>query len=154
MKIRLLVAGLVVVGFTPWCAAQSIGAVNSRSAHQPGSPAETREHAHGPRHGGVFGDAEDQYHFELLLQPPTQLIFYVNDETNRPLDVRTLRARWTLNPDDPHPVTGTFTASSDGASFSATLPLLNTPEAHVEVAVLKGTQWVSMEFFLPVSSSP
>ena len=64
------------------------------------------------------------------------MIFYVNDDTNHPLDVRTLQARWALNPDDPHSVTGTFAASSDGAYFSATLPSLKSPQVHVEVAVL------------------
>lgn len=149
---RLVVAGLALLGLAPWAFAQTSGAVGSRSAHAPGSVEETREHEHGPRHGGQFGDAEDLFHFELALEPSNRLVFYVNDESNHPLDVRILQARWTLNPDDPHPATGTFTASPDGASFSTTLPPITTNQAHVEVAVLKSTQWVAMEFFLPVAS--
>ena len=109
------------------------------------------EHRHGPRHGGQFGDAEDLFHFELVLEPSNRLLFYVNDALNRPLDVRTLQARWTLNPDAPSPLLGSFVPSPDGAYFSATLPPITTNQAHMEVAVLKGTQWVAMEFFLPVA---
>ena len=150
---RAVVTVVVTLGLASGSFAETLGSVDSRSAHEPGSVEETREHEHGPRHGGAFGDAEDLYHYELLLGPNRQLIVYVNDDLNRPLDVRTLQARWTLNPDDPHPATGTFTASPDGAYFSATPPPITTNQAHVEVAVLKGTQWVAMEFFLPVSAS-
>ncbi len=105
---------------------------------------------HGARHGGSFGDANDLYHYELLLDAPRQLRLYVNDERNRPLNVRRLQGRWTLNPGSPSEVTGTFVPSIDGGYFLATLPPLSTDSLDVEVAVLKGTLWASMEFTLPV----
>ena len=103
---------------------------------------------HRPRHGGQFGDANDVYHYELLLDAPGQLRLYVNDEHNRPLNTRLLQGRWTLNPDDPSPQNGAFTPSVDGAYFVATLPRLTSDPVHVEIAVLKGTVWANMEFSL------
>jgi len=35
------------------------------------------EHEHGPRHGGYFGDADDLYHYELVLESSDQLALYV-----------------------------------------------------------------------------
>ena len=107
---------------------------------------------HRARHGGQFGDADDLYHYELVLDEPNQLRLYVNDERNRPLNVRLLQGRWTLEPDQAHPVTGNFTPSIDGAYFSATLPALTHDPVHVEVTVQKGSLWVPMEFFLLRSS--
>lgn len=78
-----------------------------------------------------------------------ELILYVNDDHNRPLDVRALEGRWTLSPDDPQPTTGTFTPSSDGAYLQAQLPPTRQDPLHVEVAVLKGRIWARMEFYLP-----
>jgi len=104
---------------------------------------------HRARHGGQFGDADDLYHYEVLLDAPHQLRLYVNDEHNRPLNTRLLQGRWTLDPDDPSPRTGTFTSSIDGAYFVAPLPPLTADPVHVEVAVLKGTIWAKMEFYLP-----
>jgi len=125
------------------------GALGSRSIHEPGDAEEAEEHAHGPRHGGYFGDAEDLFHYELVLQPDGPLLLYVNDEHNEPLDVRVLQGRWTLSPDSPTPVTGSFLPSDDGAYFSTALPPPDpTQPTHVLVEVLKDDQWVGMEFFL------
>ena len=57
--------------------------------------------------------------------------------------------RWTLDPDESSPKTGTFRPSIDGGYFLATLPMVKSDVVHVEVAVLKGTMWVTMEFYLP-----
>ena len=105
---------------------------------------------HRPRHGGQFGDADDLYHYEVVLDAPNQLRLYVNDEHNRPLNVRLLQGRWILEPDSPVPRTGTFTPSIDGGYFIAALAPLATDLVHVEVAVLKGAVWARMEFYLPV----
>ena len=104
---------------------------------------------HRPRHGGLFGDADDLYHYEVLLDAPHRLRLYVNDERNRPLNVRLLQGRWTLDPDGPSPAGGAFTPAIDGAYFSAELPPLASDPVHIEVAVLKGTVWAAMEFDLP-----
>ncbi len=115
--------------------------------------AESEEDVHKPRHGGQFGDADDLYHYEVLLQGDRELVLYVNDEHNHPLDVRGLEGRWTLSPDDPQPVTGTLTPSPDGAYFRAQLPPTQVDPLHVEVAVRKGRFWARMEFYLPHPSS-
>ena len=107
---------------------------------------------HRARHGGQFGDADDLYHYELLLDAPNQLRLYVNDERNRPLNTRLLQGQWTLDPDGPSPQSGAFIPSIDGAYFLGSLPALTTDTAHVEVAVLKGSLWARMEFYLPVPS--
>jgi hypothetical protein len=103
----------------------------------------------------VFGDAEDLFHYELVLEPSRRLVFYVNDELNRPLDARLLQGRWILNPADPSPMTGVFTSSEDGAYLFATLPNAQDAEhIHVQVEVLKDDQWVGMEFFIPSTREP
>ena len=53
--------------------------------------------AHGPRHGGSFGDANDLYHYELVRSSDRRILLYVNDHYNRPLDTRALSGRWVLN---------------------------------------------------------
>ena len=104
---------------------------------------------HRPRHGGQFGDADDLYHYELVLDAPARLRLYVNDERNRPLNTQLLTGRWTLDPDGHAPQSGRFTSSIDGAYFSAILPPLTDSTVHVEVAVQKGQVWAPMEFYLP-----
>lgn len=49
---------------------QPLGAVDSRSTHQS-SDKEAEEDVHQPRHGGYFGDADDLYHYEVLLRGGT-----------------------------------------------------------------------------------
>jgi hypothetical protein len=129
--------------------AQPMGAQGSGSIHETPEE-EAEEHAHNPRHGGYFGDADDIYHYELLLEGANRLVLYVNDELNAPLDTRDLEARWTLNPDASEPTAGRFTPSEDGATLLASLPasLLDDP-VHVMVEVIKDGAWVGMEFFLP-----
>ena len=132
-----------------------IGAMSRGAATYPQpmqhSPviAESEEDVHKPRHGGYFGDADDLYHYEVLVDAARRLILYVNDDHNRPLDVRPLQGKWTLNPDDPAPVTGAFTPSPDGAYFVSELPPITADPIHVAVAVLKGRLWATMEFYLP-----
>lgn len=106
--------------------------------------------AHGPRHGGTFGDASDIYHYELVREPEGRILLYVNDHHNRPLDVRNLEGRWLLNPDDPSPLTGPFEPSPEGGFFFARLPRRIGPQdpLHLRVGILKGGEWVEMEFFL------
>ncbi len=137
-----------------------VGAMNQGTPALP-QPAQSsttipdsEENVHKPRHGGYFGDADDLYHYEVLLDGHRRLILYVNDDHNRPLDVRPLQGRWTLNPDDPAPVTGTFTPAPDGAYFVSELPPVTTDPIHVAVAVLKGRLWAKMEFYIPRSSHP
>lgn len=105
--------------------------------------------SHGPRHGGLFGDANDIYHYELVSEKGNTILLYVNNHLNRPLDTRNLQGRWVLDPDAPHPVTGSLVPSEDGSSFVGRLP----PSAkegplHLKVGVLKGGDWAEMEFFL------
>lgn len=132
-----------------------VGAMHHRSAMEPSSMQrdapheESQEALHRPRHGGYFGDADDLYHYEVLLNGPRQLILYVNDDLNRPLDVRTLRGEWRLNPDEPAEIRGTFRPTNDGAYFIAALPATAVNPLHVEVAVLKGHVWARMEFYIP-----
>lgn len=104
---------------------------------------------HGPRHGGQFGDASDIYHYELVLTPEKSLALYVSDSQNRPLDVRSLKGRWLLNPDSKNPLNGSFTPSADGSYFKSQLPPFSTGQSlHVKVGVLKGSEFADMEFFL------
>lgn len=146
---------LVVFGFAGSVWAQPTGVVGSRSIHEEGSAEETEEHEHQPRHGGYFGDAEDIFHYELVLEPGNRLLFYVNDERNRPLDARTLQGQWTMNPDGPTPTTDLFTPSDDGAYFLAELPTFTTADPlHVLVQVQKAGQWVGLEFVVPRTLVP
>ncbi len=108
---------------------------------------------HGPRHGGYFGDADDLYHYEVVFDAPSQLRLYVNDSLNRPLNVLRLQGRWTLDPDNSSPRRGSFRPSLDGGYFLGTIPPITSDTLHVEVAVLKGQQWVRMEFYLPASQA-
>ena len=109
---------------------------------------------HGPRHGGYFGDANDIYHYELVQESNAQLTLYVNDHLNRPLDTRVLHGRWILDPDAPKPLTGFFTPSASGISLRSVLPELSAKKPiHLKVEVLKGSDWIEMEFFLPPRES-
>jgi len=144
-------AVLALLGAAMPAAAEPVGAVGSRSAHAPGDPEEAQEADHRPRHGGHFGDADDLYHYEALLRSARHLILFVSDEWNRPLDVRTLEGTWTLNPDDPSPVSGRFVPSAEGEYFEAKLPPPSGDLVHVKVAVPKDGMPAEMEFYLPVS---
>jgi hypothetical protein len=106
---------------------------------------------HAPRHGGLFGDASDIYHYELVRQADGQLILYVNDHHNRPQDARLLQARWVTNPDGPKPIAGSFAPSPDGAFFHAQLPSDSSSPLAVKIGVLKGKEWAEMEFVLEFS---
>ncbi len=130
-----------------------IGASTHRDGAKSGAEsayyvAEVGEHA--PRHGGLFGDADDRYHYEVVLDSPVHVRLYVNDERNLPLNVRHLQGRWTLNADTVSAVSGLFTPSIDGAYFEATLPRTTGRSLPIEVEVQKGRMWVSMEFEVPV----
>jgi hypothetical protein len=128
------------------------GAVDSRSVHETAEE-ESAEREHEPHHGGYFGDADDIFHYELVLEESGRLIFYVNDESNHPLNVRTLTGRWILDPDAASPATGMFAPAEDGAYFLALLPLerwLQAEAIPVEVAVMKDGEWIGMEFHLPL----
>ena len=104
---------------------------------------------HQPRHGGYFGDADDLYHYEVVLDAPNQMRLYVNDERNRPLNVQRLQGRWILDPDGPAPRSGFFAPSIDGGYFTTPLPVPLRDPVHVDIAVKKGEIWASMEFSLP-----
>jgi len=145
-----LIALCAAVGWPLWASAQEPGAVGSQSAHEPGDAQERLEHEHGPRHGGHFGDADDIFHYEVLLNDRGQLVLYVNDDLNRPLDARGLQGRWRLNPDEPSGPSGTFAPSSDGAYLISDLPSTTSDPLHIEIAVRNGAMWVRMEFFLPL----
>ena len=149
-----LLVALAAVGVAGSLWAEPIGAVGSPSTHRHGAVEEREENEHRPRHGGFFGDADDLYHYEVLLEPGSRLVLYVNDEHNRPLDVRALEGRWTLNPDHPVPMSGALTPSEDGAYFLALLPSISADPIHVKVAVPKGAALAEMEFYLPASRSP
>ena len=150
---RMLLGGgfifVALLSFAAQVAGQPPGAVKSHSAHEPGDAKEAAESEHKPRHGGQFGDADDLYHYEVLLESSNRLILYVNDEHNAPLDARSLTGHWTLNPDAPSPISGAFTPSEDGTYLFATLPSLESDPVHVKVAVLKEDVWAEMEFYLP-----
>lgn len=107
--------------------------------------------AHGPRHGGYFGDANDIYHYELLRNDQ-RLSLYVNDHHNIPMEAPGLQGRWILNPDSPTPLTGFFTPSADGLTLETTLPASTAgKDVQIRVEVLKGNNWAPMEFQLPAS---
>ncbi len=151
---RLVIGAALVLGGAAWVLAeQPVGAVGSKSAHEAGTLEETAEHEHRPLHGGYFGDADDLYHYEILLEHGNQLVLYVNDEHNHPLDVRTLEGRWTLDPDSPTAVSGTFSPSVTGDRFLATLPSIDSNPIHVKVAVPNHGTWAEMEFYIPQPAS-
>ncbi len=109
--------------------------------------------SHGPRHGGYFGDASDLYHYELVRSDPKKIELYVSDHLNRPLDTRNLQGRWILNPDASAPLTGFFSPSGDGAFLQAEIPTRYARDSlHLQVQVMKGREWVGMEFLLPALS--
>jgi len=138
-----VITDFLLVGAMHHASAQAVPSASSDTTQQ------MTEDPHRPRHGGSFGDADDLYHYELLLREPRELILYVNDSLNRPLNVRHLTGQWRLDPDEPEGPSGTFRPSHDGDYFVATLPPSPTDPLHVEVAVLKGREWARMEFFLP-----
>lgn len=109
---------------------------------------------HAPRHGGYFGDASDIFHYEVALGPRDDLVLYVNDHHNRPMDTRALKGRWVLNPDSRSPIVGFFTPSEDGSLLTSPLPdqARKAERIHVKVEVLKKDEWVGMEFYLPGQS--
>jgi len=153
---RMVIGVMLLLGGATWVLAeQPVGAVGSESAHAPGSVAETEENEHQPLHGGYFGDADDLYHYEVLLeQAGRQLVLYVRDEHNRPLDVRILEGKWALDPDSPKAVAGTFQPSATGDRFTTLLPPTNVNPIHVKVAVPKGGVWAEMEFYIPLPTEP
>ena len=155
VEVGLLIGFFVAIAtdFFLMAALTHSSAISGREATEAPSAQVVYESEHKPKHGGYFGDADDLYHYEVLLKPDNQLILYVNDDHNRSLDVRPLQGKWTLNPDDPKPIAGEFTPSHDGAYFSATLPAVRTNPLHIEVAVLKGRLWATMEFYLPTGSA-
>ncbi len=105
---------------------------------------------HAPRHGGFFGDAGDVYHYELARGKDQQILLYVNDHHNRPLDARSLQGRWILHPDGPKSVVGSFAPSTNGSHLIGELPSGTLGGAlHLKVEVLKGTEWAPLEFYLP-----
>ncbi len=111
------------------------------------------EQYHRPLHGGYFGDANVVYHYEVLLtDQPRRLRLYVNDSFNRPIRVTGLENRWTVNPDSPKPIKGTFTPGPEEAYFETELPPLDSEFLHVEVAVRKGRIWAPLEFSIPAPS--
>ena len=128
----------------------AVMALGSAAARASDEPVVEEVGEHQPRHGGQFGDADDVYHYEVLLDPPRRLRLYVNDEHNQPLDVRSLEGRWTLEPDGDAPTRGPFTPSPDGAGFLADLSPPSGDPVHVEVAVRKDDVGAPMEFFLPL----
>jgi len=151
---RMVIGGMLLLGGAAWVLAeQPVGAVGSGSAHAPGSITETEENEHRPLHGGYFGDADDLYHYEVLLDQG-QLILYVSDDHNHPLDVRMLKGTWTLNPDSPQAVTGPFQPSPTGDRFVAMLPPTTADPLHVKVAVPKDDTIAEMEFYVPIGIKP
>ncbi len=114
----------------------------------PGHDEVAERELHQPKHGGGFGDADDLYHYEVVRQPDRHLRLYVSDDENTPIDTRTVQGRWTVNPEAPTPLTGTFVPAADGAYFIAELPTATGAPLHIKVEVLKETQWVGMEFYL------
>ena len=110
--------------------------------------------AHGPRHGGYFADANDLYHYELVRGKERELILYVNDHYNRPMDNRALQGRWILDPDNKNPLTGFFKPAADGSRLEASLPKETVgKELHLRIEVLKGNDWAPMEFSLPAEGA-
>lgn len=108
------------------------------------------ENVHKPRHGGYFGDADDIYHYEVLVEASGRVVLYVNDEYNRPQNVEPLRARLTLNPDAEYPFVGRFEPGPDGEYFIARLPVIVASPIHLQVEVEKDGQWAPMEFTIPI----
>ncbi len=143
-----LLVGFFVAVVTDFLLVGAMHVPSAAGRSQTPNHQESVEDLHKPRHGGYFGDADDLYHYEVLFNAKHQLVLYVNDDLNRPLDVRPLTGRWTLDPDDAAPTTGTFTSSPDGAYFLAALPPVTSDPVHVEVAVLKGKLWARMEFYI------
>lgn len=135
----------------PVRASQSLEHETTQAVVSTAPSAAVEQRAHKPLHGGYFGDADDLYHYEVLLNERRQLILYVNDELNRPMNARGLKGRWTINPDNPSPRMGVFHESPDGAYLIADLPPLRTDTLHVKVAVLKGRLWPEVEFYLPAA---
>lgn len=108
------------------------------------------EYEHTPRHGGMFGDADDRYHYEVLRDAQNRLVVYVGDAQNRPLDARRLEGRYRLNPDDPAGVSAPLTASADGATLRSPTLLIPAGEpVAVLIEVRQGRDWVGVEFHLP-----
>ena len=148
-----LIVGVGVLLLGGLVHAEELDVIDSMSAHEAGSTEELEENEHQPRHGGYFGDADDLYHYEVLLKPGNRIVLYVNDEHNHPLNTSELQGRWTLNPDSETPTEGVFTSQEEGIYLMADLPSISSDTVHIEVAVLKEETWARMEFYLPMEGA-
>lgn len=147
-----LLAGFFIAVMTDFFLIAAMQHASAKAAPPPAAQASadiTAAEYHKPRHGGLFGDADDVYHYEVLLNDKQQLVLYVNDAWNRPLNVRDLAGRFRLDPDSKKPKEGSFSASPDGAYLIGNLPPTQSDPVHVEVSVRKGQIWAPMEFYIP-----
>lgn len=126
------------------------GAPASAVAVESANP--SGEEFHKPRHGGYFGDADDVYHYEVLVLGD-EMRLYVNDDFNRPLNALGLNGKWKLSPDSSSPISGDFSPAPDGAYLAAVLPKISADSIHVEVSVQKGKLWAPLEFYIPLNSN-
>jgi len=147
--VRVLVAVLIMLEAVTPAAAEPTGGI---PRHASDDAEEALENPHQPQHGGLFGDADDLYHYELVFDAPNQLRLYVNDERNRPLNTRALQGRWEIFPGTAEAVSGAFVSSIDGGYFLAALPKTLPGSFPVEISVQKGQLWAAMEF--AVSAPP
>jgi hypothetical protein len=116
------------------------------------APFEEQE-SHEARHGGYFGDADDIYHYELLVDPSGLIVLYVNDELNQPLNVRDLEARLTIDPDGEAPAVLALRPIVGGEFFFVQVKEPFGNFLHVEVAVKKSGAWIAMEFPIPLQTA-
>jgi len=112
-------------------------------------PPEREEQEHAPRHGGYFGDADDIFHYELVLEDGNQLTFYVSSDHNEPINVAKMHARWTADPGESREPFGFFHPTEDGSAFKTELPWIEAGYYDLDVAVAKDQGWVAMEFQIP-----
>ena len=145
-----LLTGFFVALITDFALVGAMAHSNVQSTQLlPGAPAIVAEsERHKPRHGGFFGDADDIFHYEVLLQDG-KLVLYINDDFNRPLDARAYQGKWRVNPDEESSASGDFHPAEDGAYFVGDIPPVTGELLHIEVSVLKGRQWAPMEFYIP-----
>lgn len=105
---------------------------------------------HAATHGGLFGDAGDIYHYELIMGKDGLLKLYLYDEEVLPMRVTGIPARWAICPQDANPFKGNFSESENGDYYWVKFPQTTSEIVHVLVEVDKNGEWIPMEFPIPL----
>lgn len=118
--------------------------------HEHHDDHEDEEHGHAGDHGGYFADADDKLHFEFIFEKSGYLKVYLYDGSANPIKTTGYPARWTLAPDNSYPLKGDFNEAEGGEYYWVQFPPHESEVIHLEVEAQKDSEWISLEYYLPV----